>query len=103
MYKKQRHFAGLKRKQQKFCEKNRRFIVIEFVKTCDELVIGQGLLSGSWRLWWVQVDGGLGFSWTPGSNIKQGLDTRYVIYYATYTGYCDFTGSTIHTLGQYKK
>ena len=67
-----------------FRENNRRFVAKDFVKTCDELVIGQGLLSGSWRLWWVQVDGGLGFSWTSGSNIKQGLDTRYVIYLLCY-------------------
>ena len=33
-------FAALKRKQRKIREKNRRFVVTEFVKKYDELVTG---------------------------------------------------------------
>ena len=35
-----KNFAAFKRMQRKFPEKNRRCVVTEFVKTCDEFVIG---------------------------------------------------------------
>ena len=37
---KKRHFAALKESKEILLKKNRRFVVTEFVKTCDELVIG---------------------------------------------------------------
>ena len=35
-----KNYAALKKKKRKFSEKNRRFVVSKFVKTCDELVKG---------------------------------------------------------------
>ena len=40
VYVNKRHFAAFKRKQENFMKIFRRFVVKEFVKTCDELVIG---------------------------------------------------------------
>ena len=41
---------ALKRKQEKIREKNRRIVVTEFVKTCNELVIGSTAMQTFWTL-----------------------------------------------------
>ena len=45
MLARKRHFAALKESKENFVKKNRRFVVTEFVKTCDELVIDQQSIS----------------------------------------------------------
>ena len=47
MLARKRHFAALKESKENFVKKNRRFVVTEFVKTCDELVIGLGCWKNS--------------------------------------------------------
>jgi hypothetical protein len=45
-FNKKDNMQSLNESKENFVEKNRRFVVTEFVKTCDELVIGPQNVSG---------------------------------------------------------
>ena len=50
---------ALKRKQEKIREKNRRIVVTEFVKTCNELLIGSTAMQTFWTLFSITKKGSI--------------------------------------------